>query len=427
MTNSGQFKKGNKVAKKKKAKYKAYHKQVPNTPRENPTRNENDEFIPQGVANDFPHALASLNRKSPVQRALLRSKTNYITGDGFITEVDKLEQFLQRANAKETFRDVHRKIVNDKLSQGNAYLQIVYKGGELLAAFHIDATKCRVSVDEKSVIIHPDWLRYQNNRDLAQTVAIYPEFTKGDKGARVSMIHIKDYEPEFHFYGIPSSIAGLDAAGIAYKTNKWNVSRLDNDFKTSGILIVDADFSDEDARQFDLDFDKEFTGEGNQGRVLKIRKNVGDNNEGTKFVPVTNNTEGDWISLHKQSTDELVISHQWFRSLAGLGESGQLGNTQQIRNEYTIALNTIVSDEQKNLLSVYNNIFEDFGLHDPELALVNKPIVELKDIDINGILNVVAKVKAGEISKDGAILLLQLSYGVTKENSVILIETNGNI
>lgn len=422
----GQFQKGNSAATKKRAIYMRHDTKVPETPREDLTKHLNDDFIPFGVNNDFPQATASLARKSPVHRALLRSKTSYITGSNFVTDNEKLKGFLDQANEKESFRDVNRKAIYDKLSGGNGFIQLIHdSSGNLLKAFHIDYTKCRLSADGLNIIIHPNWLKYRNSRKLAAVIPLYPNFTKSEEGnLRVSMVHLKDYEPEFHHYGIPSSIAGNDAAGIAYKTNKWNVSRLDNDFKTSGILIVDSDFSDEDAESFETDFRNQFTGEGKQGQVMMIRKNIGDNTEGTKFVPVTNGTEGDWIQLHKQSTDELIIAHNWFRSLSGLALEGQLGNTQQIKNEYKIAINTVVEDEQKNLLSVYNRIFSDFGMDDPDLAIFNKPIIELHEVDSNaigGIQEIIDKVKNEQLNEEQASLLLELSYGINKEQSTILI------
>lgn len=421
--NKGQFQKGNKAAKKvvSKTRYLKHTTRVPEAPRERPLNQLNDVFIPYGVNNDYGSALASIARKSPVHRALITSKTRYITGSNFLTEIESLKKFLDASNEKETFRDVHRKLIRDKLQSGNAYWQVIHdSSGNLLKSFHIDYTKCRLSASLKDIIIHPDWSRYQTSRKEAVTIPIFPDFTVVD-GLRVSMVHIKDYEPEFSHYGIPSSIAGLDSAGIAYKTNKWNISRLDNDFKTSGVLIIDSDFSDQDAIDFQKDFDNEFTGEGKQGKVLMIQKNVGEGRESTNFIPISNASEGDWINLHKQSSDELVIAHNWFRSLSGLSEAGSLGSTQQIRNEYKIALNTVVNDEQTNLISVYNNIFEAFGIGDENLSIFNKPIIELTDIDINEILTLIEKHKAGDISKEAVLKLMQISGGISKEEATILI------
>ena len=52
------------------------------------------------------------------------------------------------------------------------------------------------------------------------------------------MIHYKDYEPTFEHYGVPPYIAGFNVSAIAYKTDKWNISRLDNSFQLSGVTTV---------------------------------------------------------------------------------------------------------------------------------------------------------------------------------------------
>lgn len=423
--NTGKFKKGNQAAKKKpRASYKAYHgndTRIPAVPIED-HRKKFKDFIPFGSDNLFPNALASLARKSPVHRALINSKTFYITGESFITENDRLNKFLDESNEQEDFRAVHNKLVRDKLQGGNAYWQLHWtdKAG-LVKSFHIDYTKCRLSKEGDSILIHPNWRLYHNTKKDTVTIPLFPNFIKKN-GVKVSMVHIKEYEPEFTYYGIPSSVASLDSAGIAYKTNKWNLSRLDNDFKTSGILIIDADFSDEDAAEFDKDFDNEFIGEGKQGKVLKVTKNVGEGREGTKFVPVSQMSEGDWIKLHELSTDELVIAHNWYRSISGLAQEGKLGSTQEIRNEYTLALNTVTTSEQKSLLRVYNRVFEAFNMDDPELAIFNKPIIDLKDVDTDGVIEIIKAVKNNEIDKEAAIRLMGISYGITKEDSTILLQ-----
>lgn len=381
--NKGQFTKGNKAASKKHNRYSFMNVAVPNIPIEQKeTDPNNEDYQPFGTNNDFPQAISKLNRKSPVHRALLNSKTFYITGNKFTTEDAGLEAFLSNVNADdETLREVHRKLVFDKLSSGNAYMQIAYDASKSwVNVYHIDFTKCRVSKDGKSIMIHPNWDDYKQYENLTNTIPLYPEF-KAEGSIRYSMVHIKDYEPEFQYYGVPSSIAGLDAAGIAYKTNKWNVSRLDNDFKTSGVLIVDSDFSDEDAKNFEEDFKDKFTGEDNQGQVLMINTNGGAEGNGTSFTPVTNASEGDWINLHDQSTNDLVIAHSWFRSLAGLATEGALGNTQAIKNEYSIAMSTVVNDEQRNWLDIYQWIFSEFGLNAEDLSIDNKaPLRELEQV-----------------------------------------------
>ena len=44
----------------------------------------------------------------------------------------------------------------------------------------------------------------------------------------------------FNHYGVPKYIAGMGVSAIAYKTDKWNIARLENSFKLSGVMMIDA-------------------------------------------------------------------------------------------------------------------------------------------------------------------------------------------
>jgi len=231
----GQFGKGNKVAKKKHKSIYVADAHTEKLPIEKkPTQINNRDFVPFGTNNLFPQRVSELNRKSAVSRSVVTSKRNYIIGQGFQSDNSKWESWTP--NPDESARDLTNKLVNDKLIGGNFYIQIV-KGRNFLNMFHVDHTTCRIEKLGKHVIVHPDWLRYESHKSLAITFPIYPDFETID-GLEQSIFHVKDYESEFSFYGIPSNIGAIDSANINYKTNKWNLSRLDNAFHASGVLML---------------------------------------------------------------------------------------------------------------------------------------------------------------------------------------------
>ena len=49
----------------------------------------------------------------------------------------------------------------------------------------------------------------------------------------------------FEHYGVPPYIAGFGVSAIAYKTDRWNISRLDNSFQLSGVMMLDSTMDDE--------------------------------------------------------------------------------------------------------------------------------------------------------------------------------------
>lgn len=348
------------------------------------------DYVSFGADNLFPQGLSILNRRSSTHRSILNNKVIYSLGRGFITEGNApLEAFIKQVNNnRESLRKVLKKIFSDWYSFGNAYLEVVLVPNGNPQFFHKDATKIRIHKDREHVIVHPDWRQYEGKKRFAKTLPIYPNFEEID-GAQRAIFHFKQYEPEFCDYGVPDWIAALDAAAIGYKTNRWNLSRLENSFQVSGILEIVGDMSAEDMKKVKKDLAKEFSGEENVGKLLAITKQFSESGSGTTFTPLIQTSDGEWLNLHQQSDSDLIIAHNWFRSLSGISDSTGF-DTKRIRNEYQVAKNTIIGENQDAILSEIKYLIEEYSSINPEaLSFRNESPVSLIDlIDVNSIVTV---------------------------------------
>lgn len=332
-----------------------------------------DDYVAFGSDNLFPQALIELMRNSSVHRGIINNKRIYSTGNGFTTEDKNVEQWIANVNANnESLKTVFGKLQMDHISFGNAYFEIVTDSKRsFVNIYHKDASKFRISKDKKFAIWHPDWSYYSSYKNQSISFPLYPQFGKqpGSKFLH-SMFHLKNYEPGSDVYGVPAYISGLNSAGIIYKTDKWNLSRLDNSFKPSGVLIVDADMSPEDAKNFEDKFDEKFTGEETQGKVMKIiREDAG---QGTRFISLNDNYEGDWTLLHKQSESNIITAHNWYRSLSGIADNTGF-DTQRILNEYEVAKNTVILDQQNSVLDgIRELLMQTKGMDATTLEVINR-------------------------------------------------------
>jgi len=353
--------------------------EVPVTPVEiKETDNNQQDYIPFGSDNLYPQALASLSRKSISLRGILNSKTIYTVAGGFQLEENdaKGTEFIESVNGKgQSLNDIYENYSIDRNFSGNSYLEIVIDNKQTeLAINHIQSVKCRVSKDRESIIVHPNWAKYQSTKSSAKKIALYPKFTQ-DGNVKRSIVHVADYEPDFDNYGIPNYISAMDAAAIGYKTNKWNVSRLDNAFQTSGVLVVDGNMSDPDAAELKKDINNNLVGEGNQGKLLTIIKKLG--GEGTTFTPINANTEGDWLQLHTQSDNDLILACNWKKSLVGMTESTGF-DVDRILNDYQIMSSTYIVKEQTKFIKLIQKITKaTIGLELEGLHIINKSPVSL--------------------------------------------------
>jgi hypothetical protein len=336
-------------------------------------------FIPFGSDNLFPQATALFARSSPVHRGVINSKCNYMLGDGLTSEDKKIQYLFDKANFEgETIDKIASKYFRDKNTGGNAWMEIITDNRRSFLWFnHIDFTKCRLSKDGKSCLIHPDWTDYKGMGEI-KSLPIYPEFLseRNEYGVIVSrsVIQVKEYEPEFYYYGIPSWVAGKDSMMIDLKTNKWNLARLKNAFKVSGFLIVPVKDSKEGEEVINYIEDNHI-GEDKQAKLMvltKSRAQEGEKADAVQFVESKQDDEGSWDKLHSSATNDIVIAHSWFRSLTSIADNTGF-DTKRILNEYAIARQTIIQHEQTIFLDVFKKVFkEQMGL-DIDLQFINKP------------------------------------------------------
>jgi hypothetical protein len=334
------------------------------------------DYVPFGDKNQFPQQSAKLSRESVNHRAILNSKTIYCEGSKFMTDDTALEDFL---NANDFKDGVHHNSMFDFLSGGNGWVEVVTDGVNLLRVFHHDHTTVRIEKSGIGVIIHPDWMKDKGEKDdRREYVALYPNYTRGEDRLLHSMYHIKDYEPEFNFYGVPSWFAGLRAARISKKTNEFNDERLDNKFSIDGMLVVPGIESVTEAEKFEKKLQK-YQGSDQAGKVLPHylqSMGAGDTREKAEFIPFNQTVDGVFMDLHRQSDEDLIKIHSWYRSLAAFGDNTGF-DTQRIVNEYKMALASTIGVIQNKFLKCYNTIFSDFGYG--ELTIFNQSPVYVPD------------------------------------------------
>lgn len=341
---------------------------------------QSEQFWRWGDDNMLPYALSLMSRRSTTHRRIINDKADYIAGKGFSFDEQQplLARMVEHANGEgESLRSVLGRLAFDKSLMGNAFLEIVTdEEHSFLSLYHQDASRCRLARDGEHVIMHHDWNFYRSTE--AVSLPLYPHFEKQKDGSLRSIVHYKEYEPMFSHYGVPKYIAGMGVSAIAYKTDCWNISRLDNSFQLSGVMILDASVGSEaEAEQIVQTAQRKFA--GNPGQVMFMIKEGGDN-ENSRFIPVESRNEGDWSELHDQATSDIVIAHSWFRSLSGLDYSSGF-SAERILHEYEVALNTVILAEQEELLSPIKRIMKEvMALDASSLEVVNRPPTRSKPI-----------------------------------------------
>ena len=340
----------------------------------------NDKVWLWGDDNMLPYALSIMARRSVTHRLIINDKADYIAGKGiaFSEEIPLLGDIVRHANGSgETLRSVIARLALDEAMFGNAFMEVVTdESHSFLSFYHVDASTCRLARDSQHVIMHHDWRQYRSSE--ATTLPLFPQFEQQADGTLRSIVHYKDYEPMFSHYGVAPYIAGLSAAAILYKTDRWNLSRLDNSFQLSGVMMLDSAVdSEEEADRLVRMAEERFS--GNPGQVLFVLRD-GKEGDSSRFIPIDTSSDGDWNALHNQSESDLVVAHSWFRSLSGLDYSSGF-STDRIIHEYEVALNTVILSEQEQLLEPIREIISMvLGIDASSLEIINRPPTRSKPL-----------------------------------------------
>lgn len=343
-------------------------------------RVESDKFWRWGDDNLFPCALALMARRSTTHRRIINDKADYVSGKGFTCDEaqPRLAAFIGRVNGGgESLRQLFNKLAFDKALFGNAFLEVVTdEKRTFLSLYHQDASRCRVARDSAHILLHHDWTAF--NPKQARTLPLYPLFEPQEDGSLRAMIHYKDYEPMFEHYGVPPYIAGFSVSAIAYKTDRWNISRLDNSFQLSGVMMLDSTVDNEaEAERIVHLAEQKFA--GNPGQVMFVIRE-GAEQDNSRFIPIASQNEGDWQALHQQAVSDIVVAHSWFRTLSGLDYSAGF-SAERILHEYEVALNTVILGEQAELIEPIRDVIGSvLGVDASSLEIVNRPPTRSKPI-----------------------------------------------
>ncbi|MBO5771641.1 MAG: phage portal protein [Alistipes sp.] len=344
------------------------------------SRVENRDFWSWGSDNRFPLALAAMSRRSTIHRRIINDKADYISGKGFAYDpaIALLGQVVERINGEgESLRQIINKVAFDLALFGNAFVEVVTDPDHsFLSLYHHDASHCRLAKDSTHILLHHDWEHFSAKEAIS--LPLYPAFERQSDGSLRAMVHYKDYEPCYQHYGVPPYIAGMNVSAIAYKTDRWNISRLDNSFQLSGVMILD-EAADNEATAERLIRAAEERFAGHPGQVLFVVKG-GSENDHSRFIPITSQNEGDWQALHEQATSDIVVAHSWFRSLSGLDYSTGF-NSERILHEYEIALNTVILGQQAEIMEPISRIIaEVLGIDTSSLEIINRPPTRSKPV-----------------------------------------------
>lgn len=409
-----------------------------------------NKYIQFGVENNYPDYLLSLYNESAKHGAIIKSKVNYIYGDGFETTVSA------NSNGDGWNKILKRTIVDGSIF-GGFYLMAVWKRGGTCDFYHIDFTKVRANKEKTLFFVKEDW---NDNQEKAR---IYDAFNVNDKqGAQI--FYYSQYAPAQKTYPLPDYFQALNYIESDVQISRHILGNAKDGFVAGTLINLNNGdpISEENKGEVEKALKKKFT--GSEGDRLVIVYNKSKENS-AEILPLgqTQLTKEDFTNINKLIEQEIFAGHQITSPmLFGIKTEGQLGGSNEIRNAYTIFNNTYVNERQKEYEEVFNQLMKVNGLQgdfkikpveplgfefseaimaqnmsrdeirdkmglEPDgvvtpaaettvQAAANDALRNLSGRQLQGIQRIVRKYNKGELSKEQAAQLLKSGFNFTDED-----------
>lgn len=378
-----------------------------------------------------------LAKGSPTLGAIIANKTHLISSGGFnvyeaptktiinglkkslkrnidnVEQIQELNDYFNDVDNDKDLQEVISKVTRDYITYGNAFVQLIkYKGTRFnengvleeyrkLIVKHTPLGYCRPKVvrnrDEKRYIgVSADFEKGIRLPTNVKDIPMYPNFEEvdinGDAYER-TIIHLKDYQPNFYYWGVPDWIDCNLFAEIEYRIARFNISQFENGFAPSAIITMGGATSDpEDVQEFTRYFQESFTNTGNDAKVLFYMLENPDYKIDAQIL--SDIREGQFTELQKLCAQQIITGCNWTTSLAGIPTPGKLGSNQQLRSEFSLIENMVLKPIQ-NLIDrkLINPIIQeagkymgyDWGMIHAELA-TNNPLDLSTELDLNAVL-----------------------------------------
>lgn len=315
-------------------------------------KGEKGGYIQFGEDNLYPNYLLSLYNNSAKNNAIIKSKVNYITGNGWSTkEVDPIaDQFIKEPNKYESLNDMTKKVSTDIEVFGGAYLEVIWSavGGQLASVNHIDYMKIRSNKDNTQFYYKKDWA------DRKEEMVVIPAFNTQFRNGK-QILCIKEYRPGLETYPLPGYFGALNYIESDIEVSKHVLGNAQTGFSASKMITLpNGEPSNDEKRVITKQFENRFTGSDGKKFILSF---VSDPSR----KPIVEDLGASDISKEDFTRVDAIIQQNLFAGhqivspmLFGIKTEGQLGGASEIRNSYEIFKSTYVNDKQQALESVFN-------------------------------------------------------------------------
>jgi len=306
--------------------------------------NRNEVFVRWGMDNMFVEELYKLLDASPIHRSAVQARVDNCVGQGYVNDY--------KINPKQYINDISKQMYFEFLVTGNLFLEVVWKQdrSQGIAGFYIIPSKyMRVHKPEElggdvtKFLYCRDWVNWRK-----AGIVEFHEFNPVDYENR-QIVHIKNYQPGYEFYGAPSYLAVLNDVKLNHEITVYNLANLLNGANPSLWVHfnVPAPDSEYDQDQILRNIEDRYVGSEKSGRVIV---SYGDSSEKPDITQITSNLQqGFYSEVFELVQHQILAGHNIpDGSIIGLPQrTGFSSSADQLETAFQIFMNRTIIPTQK--------------------------------------------------------------------------------
>lgn len=307
----------------------------------------NEYFVRWGLDNHYIDRLYDYVNFSPIHSGAIMARVDNAVGRGFVNDY--------KINVKQTLNDVAKQMFFEFVVGGNLFLEIVWKNDrrEGISGFHVIPSKfMRAKAPETDELVSDTWFYCRDWFNYKKAGVIeFKEFNPLDFENR-QIIHLKNYQPGYLFYGVPDYLSALLDVRLSHAISEFNLSNISNGASPSMWVHFPMDAPDSQNEQEDIlrRLEDRYRGSENAGRIMVSYGGELGRPEITQITPTMQT--GGYAEIFGLVRENILAAHKIVDgSIIGLpNPQGFSSSAEQLETTYKLFMNTSVKPMQEFIL-----------------------------------------------------------------------------
>jgi len=355
--------------------------------------NKTKGLVSYGDDNLYPDFLLGLLARSSTHRAIVKTKSQLIGGNGINKQglSNEALKFISNPWNEYDLEEIVARISLDLEIYGAFALNIIWtKDRTRIAEInYINPQTLRIkepdpdSPTTQEYIINKNWKKYEVKNSV-----VYPGFSRVNIKNPSQILYVKEYQAGRYFYGEPSYVSNVKSIMCDYSIANYHYNNIENGFALStlinfvGNVPIDEEIDMELAR-----LDQQFRGSNNAGGPMVTFSQTKDEAPIVTVMDSQKNGEN-FIKLDETIVSKIMTAHQVVSpNLFGIPTPGALSSKNEMIQAMKLLQAQYITPKQNliektlNRLARINGITENITLSKYELDVeVDVSIADLLSV-----------------------------------------------